>query len=187
MITLINGRLKPVFILLVLSALTLAIFGCAEATAGSSQVFEADVTTGVNRLNGQTMFEFSFMPEPFKDGFGFEMLGVYNEAGPEPLRLTDATPDTAVLATFVDAGGVGPPQAVMEKFDPGLANVPLRDVQTFVLPPNMQKRAALPVRELPSRLPNCRSPAPIYPPSPSELIEKSDITHAFIPVPVLPP
>ena len=41
-------------------------------------------------------------------------------------------------------GGVGPPQAILQKVEPSLVNVPLRDIGTWVLPPNLKQRAPVP-------------------------------------------
>jgi len=104
------------------------------AVLEDAQVFEAVVSTGVNRSLGQPIFEFPFMPSPFKEKWGFEMLGVYNPDGPLPLPLTADTPDNAILASFVDADAVGPPQAIFQNVAPELVNVPLRDIGTYANP-----------------------------------------------------
>ena len=130
--------------LLLLATLVVTLVGCSSAAAGDAQKFEAEVTTGVNRLYGQPLLEFGFMPTPFKEKFEFEMMGVINPDGPNPRPLTSSTPDSAVLASLVDAQGVGLPQAIFQSADLTMGNVPLRDIQTWVLPPNLKKRAALP-------------------------------------------
>ena len=140
----VNVRPRAVFTLLLLVASAVSIAACSSATDGDSQEFEGVVVTGLNRLFGEPIFNYPFMPAPFAERFGFEMLGVYNEGGPDPLPLTAETPDTAVLATLVDADGVGPPPAILQNFDAALINVPLRDVKTWVLPPNLEKRASVP-------------------------------------------
>ena len=143
--TSISVKVKAGLSLFFLLAFFAAFAGCSSAaTSGDAKEFEAEVTTGVNRLYGQPLSEFDFMPSPFKEKFGFEMIGVFNPDGPNPLPLTPSTPDSAVLASLVDPQGVGLPQAIFQNADPTLVNVPLRDIQTWVLPPNLQKRAALP-------------------------------------------
>jgi hypothetical protein len=108
--------------------------GVAAAMSANAQTFEAVVSTGLNRSLGQPLLEFSFMPDPFKKQWGFEMLGVYNPDGPLPLPLTADTPDSAVLASLVDAEGVGPPQAIFQNVPPELVNVLLRDIGTYANP-----------------------------------------------------
>ena len=108
--------------------------GVAVAMSANAQTFEAVVSTGLNRSLGQPLLEFSFMSDPFKKQWGFEMLGVYNPDGPLPLPLTADTPDSAVLASLVDAEGVGPPQAISQNVPPELVNVPLRDIGTYANP-----------------------------------------------------
>ncbi len=139
-----NIRNKAGLTLFLLATLVVGVVGCSSVAAGEAKEFEAEVTTGVNRLYGQPLLEFDFMPSPFKEKFGFEMMGVFNPDGPNPLPLTPSTPDSAVLASLVDVQGVGLPQAIFQSADPTLVNVPLRDIQTWVLPPNLKKRAALP-------------------------------------------
>ena len=139
-----NMRVRAVFTLALFAALAVSIAACSSDTVGDSQEFEAVVVTGLNRLFGQPIFSYRFMPVPYNEKFGFEMLGVYNEAGPDPLPLTAESPDTAVLASLVDVNGVGPPEAVLQNVDPALINVPLRDVKTWVLPPDLEKRAIVP-------------------------------------------
>ena len=138
-----NIRYKAVFTLFLLTTLVVTLVGCSSAAANPKE-FEASVTTGVNRLYGQPLLEFDFMPSPFKETFGFETMGVFNPNGANPLPITASTPDSAILASFVDPQGVGLPQAIFQKADPALTNLPLRDVQAWVLPPNLKKRAALP-------------------------------------------
>ncbi len=107
--------------------------GVAAAMA-DGQKFEALVSTGLNRSLGQPLLEFDFMPAPFKENWGFDMLGVFNPDGPNPLPLTASTPDNAVLASLVDVDGVGPPQAIFQNVAPELVNVPLRDIGTYANP-----------------------------------------------------
>lgn len=139
-----NIRYKPVLTLFLLATLVVSLMGCSSAAAGDTKEINAEVSTGVNRLYGQPMMEFDFMPSPFKEKFGFETMGVFNPDGPTPLPITASTPDDAVLVSSVDAQGVGLPQAIFQGADPTLVNVPLRDIQAWVLPPNLQKRAVLP-------------------------------------------
>jgi len=100
----------------------------------AGQEFEALVSTGLNRSLGQPLLEFDFMPAPFKEQWGFDMLGVYNPDGPLPLPLSADTPDSAVLVSLVDADGVGPPQAIFQNVPPELVNVPLRDIGSYSNP-----------------------------------------------------
>jgi hypothetical protein len=109
----------------------------------AGEEFEALVSTGLNRSLGQPLLEYDFMPAPFKEQFGFEMLGVYNPNGPLPLPLTADTPDTAILASFVDVDGVGPPQAIFQNVTPELVNVPLRDIGTYA-DPKLARGGAIP-------------------------------------------
>ena len=104
------------------------------AAMGAGQEFEALVSTGLNRRLGQPLLEFDFMPAPFKENWGFDMLGVYNPDGPLPLPLSADTPDSAVLVSLVDADGVGPPQAIFQNVAPELVNVPLRDIGSYSNP-----------------------------------------------------
>ncbi len=104
------------------------------AAMEAGQEFESEVSTGVNRLYGKPLLQFDFMPSPFREKFGFEMMGVYNPEGPDPLPLTASTPDSAILASLVDAKGVGLPQAVFQNFAPTLVNVPLREIETWYVP-----------------------------------------------------
>ncbi len=104
------------------------------AAMQDGQEFEAMVSTGLNRSLGQPLLEFDFMPAPFKEKWGFDMLGVYNPDGPLPLPLTADTPDSAVLVSLVDADGIGPPQAIFQNVAPELVNVPLRDIGTYANP-----------------------------------------------------
>ena len=117
--------------------------GVAAALSANAVEFEAIISTGLNRGLGQPLLEFDFMPAPFKENWGFDMLGVYNPDGPLPLPLTADTPDTAVLASFVDAGGVGPPQAIFQNVAPELVNVPLRDIGTYANP-KLDRGGAIP-------------------------------------------
>jgi len=137
-------HLRAALPLTLLMAAAVVFSACSSATAQNTGEIEGEVTTGVNRLYGQPLLEFDFMPSPFKEKFGFEMMGVYNPEGPDPLPLTALTPDDAVLASLVDGQGVGLPQAIFQGADPSLSNVPLRGIQAWVLPPNLQQRAALP-------------------------------------------
>ncbi len=116
--------------------------GVAAAMADAVE-FEAIVSTGLNRRLGKPILEFSFMPPPFKENWGFEMLGVYNPDGPLPLPLTADTPDNAVLVSLVDADGVGPPQAIFQNVAPELVNVPLRDIGTYANP-KLDRGGAIP-------------------------------------------
>ena len=108
-----------------------------------AKVLIGEVSTGVNRLYGEPMFEFDFMPAPFDQRFGFETLGALNLGGSDPLPLTAETPNDATLVSLVDPQGIGLPQALVQNADPTLSNIPRRDVVTLVLPPNMQQRAVL--------------------------------------------
>lgn len=97
------------------------------------------VVTGLNRILGQPAFVF---PEvaPFPEGIGFNTVAEFNPNGPDPLPLTPASPDGAILASMLDPF-FDPPN--FPPADPSLANVQLRDVATWVFPPDLQSRAAL--------------------------------------------
>ena len=68
-------NVKATTSLLLLATIAVSIFGCSSAAAQDTE-FEAVVSTGLNRSLGQPIFEFPFMPSPYKENWGFKMLGV---------------------------------------------------------------------------------------------------------------
>lgn len=86
------------------------------------------VATGFNRLLGEPIMSLGKF-----DDFGFSTLGAFNGAVDEPIRLTEKTKGSALLATYVD-------DKFLEAFqgdqpyivDPASLNIPLRDVPTNV-------------------------------------------------------
>jgi len=97
------------------------------------------VVTGLNRILSQPAFIFPEV-EPFPAGIGFNTVGEFNPNGPDPLPLTPATPGSTILASIQDPFFDRPN---FPPTDPLLVNVQLRDVATWVAPPNLQNRAAL--------------------------------------------
>ncbi len=97
------------------------------------------VVTGLNRILSQPAFVF---PEvaPFPAGIGFNTVAEFNPNGPDPFPLTPATPNSAILASVQDPF-FNPPN--FPPTDPSLVNVQLRDIATWIAPPNLQNRAPL--------------------------------------------
>jgi hypothetical protein len=89
-----------------------------------SKVIRGITVTGVNDVRGQPAFSWG----PPYGTFGFPTLGVRNENGPEPLPIDSSTPDSAVLATYIDPEFLVVSGARPEDVKPEWVNVPLFDV-----------------------------------------------------------
>jgi len=117
--------------------LSIATVGGAIYAMGNTVASEAGnsymesrgmVATGFNRLLGKPLMSLGI----FED-FGFSTLGAFNPEGDEPIRLSEKTDKSALLATYVD-------DAFLESFsgekpyivDPASLNLPLRDVRSNI-------------------------------------------------------
>lgn len=133
--------------ILVIFLLSLFVFP-PQISWAETRHFEADVVTGANRLFGQPRFSF--------DGDftgGFTTVAEFNPDGADPIPLTSATPDDAILASSVDS----PP--FPEDVDPALLNVPLRDVEAIVAPDGTTRGPLTPHFEAPIISPSQAEPA----------------------------
>lgn len=92
------------------------------------RVIRGVVVTGVNDVRGQPFFSWG----PPYGAFGFPTLGVHNDNGPQPLPIDDSTPDSALLATYVDPEFLIVSNATPDDVKPEWINVPLRDVPVNV-------------------------------------------------------
>lgn len=86
--------------------------------------------TGVNSVLGEPIFSWG---EPFGASFNFPTLAAFNANGPEPIALDADTPESAIVATYIDRDFLDlfnkPPDYVL---NPQWLNVPLRDVPVNV-------------------------------------------------------
>lgn len=86
--------------------------------------------TGVNSVAGKPFFSWG---EPFGASFNFPTMGALNSNGPSPLPLTENSPKSTVLVTWIDRVFLAlfnkPPDYVI---NPAWLNVPLRDVPVNV-------------------------------------------------------
>src|SRR5437016_5604128 len=85
---------------------------------------KAHVVSGTNRFLGQPLFDFG---SSFGTA-GFSNVGAFNRSGSQPLPLTQQTPESALLATFVDPDFLAVVGKTPADVNPNLVNLPLRDV-----------------------------------------------------------
>lgn len=144
MFTLKNMRIRALLILLLVVVAGSATGATIAMARGSSGEFHGIAVTGVNRLFGEPVSKYPFMPEgAFRDNFGFETMGALG-TGANSTLLNQSTPDRTVVASYVDLDAVGLPLPIMESAGPELINVPLQDIGTWVLPPNLLTREDVP-------------------------------------------
>ncbi len=90
-------------------------------------------------------------------------MGAFNSEGPEPLDLTPATPDSALLATLVDPGFLLNAGLPPEEWDPSWWNIPIQYVGTNVDPADLVREALPDAASVPPWQTSKASPAdPIY-------------------------
>jgi hypothetical protein len=106
-------------------AVTLVAAG-AWAAGPQSMHLEGIAVTGFNRLQGQTIFDFT----DTLGTIGFNSFGAYNPDGNRALPLTPDSPPDTLLATIVDPFFLFPGQS--EDDVAGELNVPLRNVGVIV-------------------------------------------------------
>lgn len=98
------------------------------AIKSKKRMIDGIAVTGVNDVLGEPAFSWG---EPY-GAFGFPTMGIFNENGPEPLKLSKDTPQAALLATYVDPALLFVSNAQPEDVKPEWVNVPLRDVPVNV-------------------------------------------------------
>jgi hypothetical protein len=118
-----NMRLKKIFQLMFLSAV-LFVAASQAIEKDASLHIRAHVASGTNRFLGQPINDFG---SRFGTA-GFSNVGMFNPSGSHPLPLTPQTPESALLATFVDPDFLALVGKTASDVNPSLVNLPLRDV-----------------------------------------------------------
>lgn len=100
--------------------------GADRDVSGTMKHIRGVAVTGVNSVLGKPLFSWG---APFGASFNFPTLGVFNPQGTDPTPLDSNTPESAVLASWLDPTFLAllgkPPSYVV---NPAWVNVPLRKV-----------------------------------------------------------
>jgi hypothetical protein len=147
-----SKRLKIFSLILAFVAIT------SLTTASSSSrtvLIKAKLTTGGNRFLGRPLHDFG---PPFGTG-GSANVGAWNPSGAQPLPLTPDSPESTVLATFVDPGFLARLGKTINDVPADLLNVPLRDVKANVDFNGVRREAPIPITLAEQLQPSQASPA----------------------------
>ena len=98
-------------------------------------VVKGRVVTGTNRYLGMPQ---SDLGAPFGTA-GFSNVGAHNRAGSQPLPLTQRSPGSTVLATFVDPEFLSIVGKTPADVNPAVLNIPINDVPVNVSPAGDQR------------------------------------------------
>lgn len=93
---------------------------------------EGEVITGANRLLNKPVRDFGVVLDVPVGTIGFDFLAVYNPDGRLPHLLSQDTPKSAILATYVDPEWLNLWGLTQNDVDPEMVNVPLHEVKTVV-------------------------------------------------------